>query len=373
MAKKYRLLFITQNIAPFRVQWLEQLSLFFDIIVFNLGLYDSSLNKAYLNYTPKNIEIHCEIINFCCFKFFKISKIMKTNYDILILDGYGSIAQILLIIYLRIKKIPFIMSVDGGIIKDNENYIKMKIKKFCMNSPVAYFSTSNITDNFLKHYISKQIKIYRHYFSSIYSYDICLENSYEKEERKKKLNLDNKFIVLSVGRFIPIKGFDILLKTAAMFNEQVCFIFVGGKPTKDYIEIASNIKFCKVIFYDFLTKEQLKKFYLASDVFVTATRSDVWGLVIGEAMAYGLPIISSKNCIAGLSMINNYENGFIIDDELPKSYFDKICTLKKNPRLRQRMALNNNKLIKHYAIDIASTNDAKNLFMFLNQKKFRIK
>ena len=42
------------------------------------------------------------------------------------------------------------------------------------------------------------------------------------------------------------------------------------------------------------------------------TREDIWGLVINEAMAYGLPIITTDNCLAGLELIKNEENGYII-------------------------------------------------------------
>ena len=57
---------------------------------------------------------------------------------------------------------------------------------------------------------------------------------------------------------------------------------------------------------------------MASDVFVLPTREDIWGLVVNEALAFGLPVITTDSCVAGLELIINEENGFIVpvDDEI---------------------------------------------------------
>ena len=48
----------------------------------------------------------------------------------------------------------------------------------------------------------------------------------------------------------------------------------------------------------FYPKEELKRFYMASDVFVHPTSYDVWGLVVNEAMAAGLPTVVSRPFVA---------------------------------------------------------------------------
>ena len=365
MAKKVKMVFVTQNTAPFRMQWLDELAGFIDITVYHLGEYDSTMNSKYISYVPRNIKIKEEFRSIGKHRFFKPKKIIAEKADIILLDGYGFIGQIAMIAYLRLRNIAFYMSLDGGFIPTKESSFKKAIKRFCLNGANGFFSTAEMTDNFIKHYLKKPKPIYRHFFSSLYSSDIC---RVDKAKYKQKLGLENKFTVISVGRFIPVKGFDILLKAAAKAEDGICFVFVGGKPTEEYNRLVSDINPESTRFVDFLNKESLKEYYCAADVFAIPSRGDVWGLVVGEAMAYGLPILSSCNCIAAVSMVKNGENGFIINDEDPESYLSKIAELKTNPGLIKTISENNYLLIRKYAMDISVINDIKNIASILNVK-----
>lgn len=376
MSRKKKMVFVTQNVAPFRLQWLDALSEYFDIVIYHLSDYDSSVNTRYLEISSNNLEIRTEYISFLKKKFFRYSKILDENADLILLDGYGFIGQIALIVYLKIHKIKFLMTLDGGLLPDKENKIKYLVKKFCLNSPNAILSTSEITDYFINNYKTSNAPIFRHYFSSIHQRDIYCPIVEEKLAFKRKLNLEKKFTVLAVGRFIPIKGFDILLRVAEIADSDVYFVFVGGNPPKEYLNILTDKTINNTRFVDFMDKEKLKEYYFACDVFVMPSRGDVWGLVIGEAMASGLPVISSNKCVAGLSMIQDYVNGFVINDEFPQSYICKINELKQDQNLVMHMSHNNCKLMQQYAIETSVKNDIKNFDAYqdnLIQKGFNEK
>ena len=102
-----------------------------------------------------------------------------------------------------------------------------------------------------------------------------------------------------------------MLKATEGFDKSVGFYFVGGKPTEEYLKYKKE----NVHFIGFKNKEELKEYYRVADVFVLPTREDIWGLVINEAMANGLPVITTDKCIAGLELVNNGENGYIVPVE----------------------------------------------------------
>jgi glycosyltransferase involved in cell wall biosynthesis len=74
------------------------------------------------------------------------------------------------------------------------------------------------------------------------------------------------------------------------------------------------------------------KLFSAADVFVLPTLQDLWGFVINEAMACGLPVISTKNSQAAIEMIHPGENGFVVsklDEEELYSAMKKLVNSGK--------------------------------------------
>jgi glycosyltransferase involved in cell wall biosynthesis len=65
-------------------------------------------------------------------------------------------------------------------------------------------------------------------------------------------------------------------------------------------------------FVGFTRKEALAEYYKAADVLVLPTWSDVWGLVVNEAMSFGLPVITTDQCVAGMELVRPGENGYIV-------------------------------------------------------------
>ena len=70
----------------------------------------------------------------------------------------------------------------------------------------------------------------------------------------------------------------------------------------------------------FMRKDQLKEYFLISDLFILPTKEDIWGLVMNEAMGYGLPVITTDKCIAGVELITDEINGYIV----PINYVEEL-------------------------------------------------
>lgn len=122
-------------------------------------------------------------------------------------------------------------------------------------------------------------------------------------------------MLLSVGQFIPRKGFDLLLQAVNTLDKHIGVYIVGGTPTEEYLTYARENDLTNVHFVGFKTKQELESYYLAADLFVLPTREDIWGLVVGEAMSCGLGVITTTMCNAGLTLIENGKNGFLVPPE----------------------------------------------------------
>lgn len=146
-----------------------------------------------------------------------------------------------------------------------------------------------------------------------------------KQYSKEKIGIHEKKMILSVGQFVYRKGFDILIRACKSLSPDVGVYIVGGKAILEYTELLNKLGIDNIYFIEFKTKIELIEYYRVADVFVLPTREDIWGLVINEAMAFGLPIVTTDKCGAGIEMVKNNRNGYIINSDAVEELVAAIC------------------------------------------------
>ena len=115
---------------------------------------------------------------------------------------------------------------------------------------------------------------------------------------------NSEFTVLSAGRFVPLKGFDITIRAFARFYHQLTLeeqkktklVLVGDGPYKKYLQnLAKEMEiYDQVTFIAWLHRSDYKKLYKKSDVFLFPSHEGA-GMVVAEALSYGLPVICFQN------------------------------------------------------------------------------
>lgn len=279
-------------------------------------------------------------------------KIDYRQYDGVIISSYSSPAEMLALCKLKIEKIPYMLEVDGGIIK-NESSWKKRLKTFLISGADFYFSSSTKTNDYLKYYGADKNRIYKYHFTSLFGADV-LESAVHPEEKKKireHMNLQSEKMILGVGQFIHRKGFDILLKAAKKIKADVDIVIIGGEMTEEYRALVNDLNLKNVYFVPEVSKEILADYYKAADIFVLPTREDIWGLVINEAMAKGLPVITTGQCVAGIELIEDSKNGYIVKSEDEEQLAEKINTLLENQQACIEMGKRNLQKIRNYTLE----------------------
>jgi glycosyltransferase involved in cell wall biosynthesis len=158
-------------------------------------------------------------------------------------------------------------------------------------------------------------------------------------------------VAITVGQFIYRKGFDVLLRAWAKVDSEYELYIIGAQPTAEYKGIREKLQLSNVHFEGFKTKEELKCYYQAADLFVFPTREDIWGLVVNEAMSNGLPVITTDKCVAGLELIENGKNGYIVPANNDEELANKIIEIMQNDAEREEMAQYSLEKIRNYTIE----------------------
>ena len=122
-----------------------------------------------------------------------------------------------------------------------------------------------------------------------------------------------RFTVLSAGRLVPLKGFDLALRAFATFagrHPAAELVIVGDGPERNRLErLARELGIAnQVRFEGWMPRERLLAKMRACDVFLFASLRDGGGLVVVEAMAAGKPVVCFD--LGGPGLHVNPECGF---------------------------------------------------------------
>ena len=117
----------------------------------------------------------------------------------------------------------------------------------------------------------------------------------DKKEAKIKIGLEDKFIVLYVGRFIEKKGVGLILDLIKDADKRICFLFIGDDgPLFGLVEDTSkefdNVKLVKGIRW----KELIPYYQAANVLLVPSLYDEAFGKVIIEALSCATPVIGAK-------------------------------------------------------------------------------
>ena len=313
-----KVLYLTTVPTPYKVAFFEELGKLCDLTVLFENKQVSYREKSWMvndfhNFTAiflrgfniKDKKISVEAIRI----------IKNGNYDHVIIGCYSTITQMIAQKYMIDHKIPFIHSSDGGMIKE-DSAVQKKLKSYFIKNASAWLGTGKVTTEYLEHYGAYEKKIITYPFTSIYDRDILPvpDSMVVKRKYRNQLKMYEDKIVLSVGQLIHRKGIDILIKAASQLNNTGIYI-IGGTPSDEYVELKRKYNANNIHFIGFKDKNELSKYYRAADVFVLPTREDIWGLVINEAMSYGIPVVTTNKCVAGMEMVEQGVTGSIVEVE----------------------------------------------------------
>ena len=335
MAKR-KALVIASYPAPYRVAVFDRLSDFYDLTIY----FDTDTNEnRNMDWFARGNNDFYVLNNQAAKEKFRKDLLYINRFDFVLPYDSARKPAIKAIFMCKIRNIPYFINCDGAIVKSNA--IRDRIKRFLFSGGAGFFSSGESATNYFLKYGVDRKKIHEHHFTSLYETDFLnnILTNQQKKSIREKLGLQDRVTFLSVGQFIPRKGFDILLRAwgEAKLHDAQLIIIGGGNEKENYLSIINELSLDNVYLLDFMNKDAIFRYYDASDVFILPTREDIWGLVINEAMARGLPVVSTDRCMAGVEMIDEGQGGYIIPAESIAQMAFCISEIAQNPELRERM------------------------------------
>jgi glycosyltransferase involved in cell wall biosynthesis len=140
---------------------------------------------------------------------------------------------------------------------------------------------------------------------------------------------------LYCGQLIPRKGVDTLIKAflqVARMYYDVELEIMGDGPEKERLQAMVPDEFHnRIIFAGSIPFEQRVTHFQEADALVHPARHEGWGVVIQEAMAAGLPILSTRDTEAAVTLVQDGRTGFLVPANDVETLYKRIRWFVEHP------------------------------------------
>lgn len=130
---------------------------------------------------------------------------------------------------------------------------------------------------------------------------------------------------ICVARLTPVKNLKFLID---VFNKngRKLTIVGRGELEKELKSVAKE----NITFLGFVENEKMGEIYAQHDIFVLPSSVEPWGLVVDEALYWGLPVIVSDMVGANIDLVKNYSSGVIFDHKSEESLISALAEVERN-------------------------------------------
>jgi glycosyltransferase involved in cell wall biosynthesis len=164
--------------------------------------------------------------------------------------------------------------------------------------------------------------------------------------------------VLFAGKLIEKKQPLLLIDAFARArrDHDAWLLIAGDGPLRAECEaLVARLRVPNVVFAGFLNQTELPDAYAAADMFVLPSKlHETWGLVVNEAMNFGLPVVVSDKAGCAADLVRPGRNGFITAHDGPAALAHALSALMADPAMRARYGAESRRIIDAYTIAAAA-------------------
>jgi glycosyltransferase involved in cell wall biosynthesis len=311
---------------------------------------------------------------------FGASDVQKSKYDAVIIFGWNSFTNWLAFITAFISKMPVLLRAENPL---NQEFLKskwkLKIKKIILGwlfrRVGAFLYIGEENKKFYRYYGVPDKKL----FFTSYAVD---NSRFIKEARNLKFQISNlknsigidvnNVVILFVGKLIDkkrpmdlLKAYELLVNKLISYSgnrnnsitnnliTKTALLFIGDgalRPELEKYVKEHNLK--NVHFAGFKNQTELPQYYAMADIFVLPSgEGETWGLVVNEAMCFGLSVIVSDLVGCGPDLVRQGENGYIFPLGNIEKLAEYLGELVKKPARIKSFGKKSFKIIQDYSYE----------------------
>ena len=245
----------------------------------------------------------------------------RSQPDVVVVSGWSTLASQAAVAWCRVHSIPYVLHVESHDLAPRPPWrrlVKDAVATRIIRGAASVLVVGSAARDSMVARGAKDVRVFAN--------TIDVDRWIERAEMLTRTPHDD-VVVLSVGRDVPEKGFDVLAAAAAAADVRLDLV-TGG-----------------------LSEDELAQHYVDADVFALLSRNEPWGVVVNEAAASGLPLVLSERVGAAHDLLRNGENGFVVPVEDAAAAAEALSRLAAAAELRSRMGERSRELARAWHYD----------------------
>jgi glycosyltransferase involved in cell wall biosynthesis len=287
----------------------------------------------------------------------------RVRPDVVVISGWSTFAAQAAIVWSRRHRVPYILLVESHDLGPRAGW-----RRFVKGSvvPRIVHRAANVL---VVGSAARESVIARgarpddvRIFANTVDIDAWSERAAGLRSRRDELRARDGFgpedvVVLSVGRLVPEKGMDTLLRSAAATGDaRLRVVLAGGGPDAGRLEALADEAGVALTIAGDLPQEALAEEYVRADVFALLSLHETWGVVVNEAAASGLPLLLSDRVGAARDLVSNGANGFVVPAEDVAAAAAALERLAGDRQLREAAGAHSRKLVRDWGYESSVDN-----------------
>lgn len=287
-----------------------------------------------------------------------ITKLRREKYDAVLVHGWAVLTNLFISISSFYHRVPIILRSETNLLSKMplwKKSFKYLVLRSLFKSVSAFLAIGTLNKEFYKSYGVPEEKIFlapytvNNEFFGLKAKELIPKKNLLKQELGIPLSIP---VVLFSGKLVDrkcpmdlLRAFEVVIK-----DINAALVFVGEGLLRNNLENYTKEKGIKnVYFTGFKNQNEISNYYVIADVLVLPSSFEPWGLVVNEAMCFGLPIIVSDQVGAGADLVKDNVNGFVYECGNITMLTDKLRQLLTNNDLRQKMREASLKLVNRWS------------------------
>lgn len=298
----------------------------------------------------RDVASFLSMLSYLPFGFFKGFSLCKKNHYNVINTHFAVPSGPLGYVLGKLFHIPNVLSLHGGDIYDPSkklspyrNVFFRNVVRFILNrADRVVAQSSNTRDNAVKYFSPRK---------EIGIIPLAFHPPSLTETARNELGLkDGDFLLITIGRIIKRKAIDTMVSALGKIpDDRVKLLIAGDGPEKEHIaSLARRLNIEKrVIFLGYVSDENKYRFISVSDLFISTSLHEGFGIVFMEAMYCGLPIICTNHG-GQVDFLAHEKNALLMDVGDVDACAGYIRRFIEEPALYRACSENNRKKVRDF-------------------------